>query len=268
MRRAVRQLSSDTFEVVDLFDPSDVHVLTTKQIQQDISSGVQYYGVTKKGRITVFSSISDMIEYDTMQRRLAGYPLLYYSSDVDDISVVGMEVKIGVWDLVFPSFVSAIEQICPAIGHKEGGMSIRSITIPDSVLELGNNVFYMLQDLEKVKLSNRLTEIPQMCFAWATSLKSVDLPDSVTHIDDYAFRNSGVEYLKLSNNLKAIGSFAFSNTSIRSLHIPDSVESLGNKCFVACRYLSDVSLPIHLKEQVQRGNVFNNCPDVTLHYRR
>ena len=61
------------------------------------------------------------------------------------------------------------------------------------------SVFDMLQ---KVKLSNSLTEIPNSCFDSNISLREIVIPDSVSTIGPYAFCSSGLENIHLGKCIK------------------------------------------------------------------
>lgn len=54
-------------------------------------------------------------------------------------------------------------------------------------------------------MSRSLTSIPKDAFAGCTSLKSIDLPNSILEIHDYAFRSSGLRSLLLSENVMRLG---------------------------------------------------------------
>ena len=75
--------------------------------------------------------------------------------------------------------------------------------MPDSVKSLEKAVFFNCRKLQKVKLSNSLTEIPDSCFDSNTSLREIVIPDSVSTIGSYAFCNSGLEISIWGNVLKS-----------------------------------------------------------------
>ncbi len=70
------------------------------------------------------------------------------------------------------------------------------------------------------------------------------VPDVVTHINDNAFYNKGLENLTsiiLNDGLKSIGESAFYNCkNLTKIVIPDSVTSIGSEAFLRCTSLSKI----------------------------
>lgn len=65
--------------------------------------------------------------------------------------------------------------------------SLTSVTIPDGVIEIGEDAFYNCTDLESVTIGNSVVEIGAGAFESCSSLTSITLPDSVTTVGDDAF---------------------------------------------------------------------------------
>ena len=91
-------------------------------------------------------------------------------------------------------------------------------------------------------------------FLGGVALKSVTIPDTVTKIDDYAFRScSRLTTVTFGSNstLKEIGKEAFRGCKgivllgggITSITIPDSVERIGRGAFRECDKLASITLP-------------------------
>ena len=73
----------------------------------------------------------------------------------------------------------------------------------------------------------------------------LEIPNSITHIDKYAFTNcTGLTSVVLPNSVNNIGAFAFWNcTSLASIAIPDNVTSIGISAFSDCASLSSITIP-------------------------
>ena len=96
---------------------------------------------------------------------------------------------------------------------------LTSVTVPDSVTSLCYDVpfgedalgAFDCPNLTEVTLGNGITEIPWGCFGAA--LKSIEIPESVTRIDAYAFSAcKEMTSIIIPANVEYIGGMAFVNT--------------------------------------------------------
>ena len=95
--------------------------------------------------------------------------------------------------------------------------TIKSVTIPDSVIIIGFMAFYGCSSLTSVTIPDSVTSIGDGAFFYCSSLTIVTIPDSVT----------------------SIGSWAFSGcSSLTSVTIPDSVTDIGDWVFYDCNNLT------------------------------
>ena len=94
-------------------------------------------------------------------------------------------------------------------------------------------------------------------------IKSVSLPEGLTSIGTYAFRNcTSLASVAIPSSVNSIGTSAFSGcTSLTSVAIPDSVESLGSFAFSGCASLRTVNLSDNL--ETLGSYTFFDCPSLT-----
>ena len=81
-------------------------------------------------------------------------------------------------------------------------------------------------------------------YGW-TSLTSIDIPNSVTSIGEYAFQNcTSLTSIEIPDGVTFIGSSAFySCTGLTSIEIPNGVTSIGKGAFYDCSNLESITLP-------------------------
>jgi len=88
--------------------------------------------------------------------------------------------------------------------------------------------------LDSVVIPNTVTTIGKYAFLSNKNLKNVNLPTSISRIDNQSFQNNAIESIKLDHlpNLTYIGSYAFSGNQIEGeVIIPDTVTSMDYHAF-------------------------------------
>ena len=150
-------------------------------------------------------------------------------------------------------------------GVFRGCTSLTSVIIPDSVIDIAENAFsntayynnesnwdngilyignHLIKAKENVSGSVEIKQgtktIAGSAFKNCTSLKSANIPDSVTEIDYDVFRGC---------------------TSLTSIAIPESVTSIGGGAFEGCTSLTSVTIPESVTE-IDYG-VFRGCTSLT-----
>ena len=118
--------------------------------------------------------------------------------------------------------------------------SLTSVTIPDSVTSIGDYAFEGCTSLKSITIPNSVTSIGEGAFYGCTSLTSITIPDSVTWIGEWAFDScNSLTSVTIGNSVTSIGNYAFWNCySLTSVTIPDSVTSIGNEVFEECSSLT------------------------------
>lgn len=146
------------------------------------------------------------------------------------------------------------------------GSKVEEIEMPDSVKSLEKAVFFNCRKLQKVKLSNSLTEIPDSCFDSNTSLREIVIPDSVSTIGSYAFCSSGLENIHLGKRVKVIQRDALMNTKLKELRFPASVKELQDigPVHASDVYLESSNIPSYFCGSVSETITFA-CDFDTLH---
>lgn len=93
-------------------------------------------------------------------------------------------------------------------------LTVSSVSIPDTVVNIGKQAFYRCIGLREVTLPSELKYIDESAFYGCSSLSGLTLPSGVLHIDDRAFYNCRhLQELRLPDSVGYIGHDAFHGVS-------------------------------------------------------
>ena len=85
--------------------------------------------------------------------------------------------------------------------------------------------------LKKIRLSAGLTEIDEYTFFLCESLKSITIPEGVTHIGKGAFMGCSLSRIVLPESLRSIGEEAFDGCDFKKVRIPKNIVEIGKDAF-------------------------------------
>ncbi len=113
-----------------------------------------------------------------------------------------------------------------------------------AVTDIGPNAFRgttLTSPLTSVTIPDSVTTIEDNAFR-GDVLTSVTIPASVTSIGTYAFYNNALTSVTIPDSLTAISNNAFRGNALTSVTLPDSVTAIGNNSF-ASNSLTSVTIP-------------------------
>ncbi len=125
------------------------------------------------------------------------------------------------------------------------GIAITSVTIPASVVEIGEGAFENCTSLTSVTFGgNDVKYILSRAFYGCSALGSFTVPESVVQIGYEAFASSGLTSVDLSaaKSLKVVGNKAFAWSKLTSVELPNSVRTLGTEAFKEVTTLASATL--------------------------
>lgn len=103
-----------------------------------------------------------------------------------------------------------------------------SVTLPDSIEDIGFSAFEECGLLESVEFGTGLTLITDYIFYGCFSLVSVNIPETVTKIDNKAFAKCmSMTSIVLPEGIEVIGDDVFMNTQISELRLPSTLVEIG-----------------------------------------
>lgn len=149
------------------------------------------------------------------------------------------------------------------------------VTIPDSVTEIGDKVFYNCSGLTSIVIPEKVTTIGEEAFYGCSGITNISIPEKVTAIGNKAFVDcSGLSSITVDadnntyysendcliekesntlilgcknsvipNNITEIENYAFYNCSeLTSIIIPENVKTIGFDAFTGCNGLSSINV--------------------------
>lgn len=121
------------------------------------------------------------------------------------------------------------------------GSNIKSVTIPDTVLVIGEKAFMECGNLIEINFGANVEQIDNMAFSKCTSLKELTVPKSVTRWGNSVFSdNTSLVSLTFEEGVTTIAPAAFYGaSSLESVTIPASVKTFSTFAFGGCSNLKD-----------------------------
>ena len=147
---------------------------------------------------------------------------------------------------------------------------VTSITIPNSVTNIGGYAFYKCKGLTSITIPDSVTSIGASAFMYCTGLTNITIPNSVTSIGDEAFAYcSGITSITIPNGVTIIRSATFRNcTGLTSVTIPSSVTNIKTFAFYSCSSLTSITFTGTIAQwrAIPKGERWNEkAGDYTVH---
>lgn len=124
-----------------------------------------------------------------------------------------------------------------------------SISLPDSVTELGNCLFENSKALEKVKLPSDVTTLPPYLFSGCSALTKVTMPKQLNALSEGLFKNcESIADIPFRAGITSLPESVFEGcSSLKSLVMPPTVKRIEAKAVAGCTSLESVVFPAGLE---------------------
>ena len=136
---------------------------------------------------------------------------------------------------------------------------LKNIVIPNTVTEIGYGIFSQCENLTNVTLSNSIKDIPGWAFAMCKNLTSISIPSGVTEIGSGAFTEcENLASISIPDSVAYIWENAFEKCmALTRVTIPSNVESIGSGAFADCSNLSNIIFLNAESTKIIEANAFN-----------
>lgn len=140
----------------------------------------------------------------------------------------------------------------------EGCSSLKNVIIPDSVEYIGEEAFKDCKKLESIVLPKGLVGLSREVFDGCIKLKKVSLPNTLTTIGFESFKNTGLEWIELDDNITFIDAGAFENScQLVDVKLPKNLTTINETTFSGCILLANINIPDGVK--IINDEAFMNC---------
>jgi len=276
---------SGCYALVNITIPSSIEYISSGlRFWSQSLSGYEYGGGVYFGNendkyiLFVGAKSADIQEIEIVSgTRFINCGALQGHNSIKSITLPATVVQIGLAALVeCPALESlTVEEGNPAyasvdncIIHKESKtlvLGCKNSVIPTdgSVTVIGVCAFSGAVDLKEINIPDSVTRLEEGAF-YASGLESVVIPDSVESVGYSVFMECGsLKSVHIGAGLSEISDSMFSRcSSLESIVIPDNVTTIGQGTFYMCENLSSVTLPETLKEL--KASAFSACHSLTV----
>lgn len=122
--------------------------------------------------------------------------------------------------------------------------SLESVTMPDTVTEIGKSAFSRCSHLQDIQISKNVTSIGEEAFYGCRAIENIVLPEGLVHIGDRAFSGcSKLTELGLPEGLTGIGSkIVVDCTRLEKINVPKGFLLLRDDLFIGCEALTEITV--------------------------
>lgn len=144
---------------------------------------------------------------------------------------------------------------------------IEEIYMPNQIVKTGYFSFQYCQNLEKIILSDKLETLGDSCFWGCLNLETIHLPASLKTIEPYAFWNTSIKEIDIPESVKEIGLGAFNQCQkletvyIRSNELVETWFTDVYQAFSNCSSLKTIYVPEHLVEEYKTAQFWSLYAD-------
>ena len=144
--------------------------------------------------------------------------------------------------------------------------TLLTITIPESVTNIGGYSFDGCVNLKKIIVPNGLTTIGEGAFYDCTSLNEINIPSTVNTIKYDAFNGcTNLQSIQFPNSVTTMGTgILWDCENLISVKLPENITAIGNTFFQNCTSLTEITIPSKVASIDYYA--FKNCTNLSCIY--
>lgn len=235
-----RILDNGTVEILK-YTGNSVSVDVPETINGNIVTSIGYGAFAENSNleeVTIPSKVSDL-QYGAFQS-CKNLKSVKFEQD-SELQTIGSSTFYScekLTDIVIPD---GVEEIGKA-GFAESGLI--SIDIPDSVINIEDNLFYYCDSLSEVTLGKGMEQIGRNMFYGCSALKEIDIPENITTIGRYAFCGSGLTTISIPDSVLKMEGGVFSGCrSLSQVKLGNGIQGIEGGMFYGCSQLQEIIIP-------------------------
>ena len=155
--------------------------------------------------------------------------------------------------------VTKIGENCFWIQNEYTDVKIKSVVLPNTIIEIGESAFSKCEELSSVNIPASVTIIGASPFKASYNVKVTMSENNQNYkiMNNILYNKDGTVLIEsmvnegtvtIPNGVKTVGAYAFSETLAEKIILPDSVTKVEECAFYKCSNLIDVTLPNTLTE--------------------
>ena len=238
MKKTILILIALLLNLSTILAQDDAQYIRNFDFESVAPSGQTLYYKYNSGQSTVRIVLPEVIvivrNFENYGRRLSWLSWGHYTAPTGELIIPDSVNNRGHWYKVVSIDDSTFYE-----------RDLTSISIPNSVTNIGEYAFWECSSLTSINISNSVTHIGSGAFSDCSSLTSINIPNSVTDIGFGAFVGcSSLTSISIPNSVTGIDAYTFFGcSSLTSISIPDSVTNIGKYAFYGCSSLTSISIP-------------------------
>lgn len=220
--------------------------------------------VMSAGTATTFTGADTVITANAATE--GTYEYLKYTAYDTYVEITGFDGTVT--EVEIPAEIEGLPVTTIAEGAFKNCSSLEKVTISEGITDIKNEAFYQCTSLTSISLPNTLLSIGNQCFYKAISLQAVDIPENTVSIGFGAFQDCvTIQELVFPKNSKQISkSVAEGCTNLRTVTINHGPISIGWYSFDNCTSLESIYIPISITDMNCTHYTFENCPLENIYY--